>query len=428
MFLLHLVSEQTMQNLLPLLALKPKAVIQVRSSENRFHQAAENLKRSVASLRMTPAYRDLDPEFFEVVIEEASPSADRARRKVGESLSLWPSAIVNLTGGTKPMAIGAYLAADYQREPVLYCDTQGRQFLSLNERCPLPRLPAFDEIAATLTVESVLAAHGISPDMLRSVKPTEQQLAFARGMRALSQLDPAAVGRFAHRVREQLHPGGGQVPKSAINRVLSAGLPGPDNDTEHAYLKRATEAGLLLEREGRWFYCLAGNTLRPEARVRAALAANKALLGGWFELYVYDIMQSSGRFGDLRTEVQSRDRSQQAIGETDIMGIDRHQLGLVFVSCKLSDEFLGKPLEHVFATRHRALEFGGTFAQTIFCVREFRDPNKRRIFADACRVVRARLIEGEPDFCTPSSNPATRKIETPAATDAQPPVISRIMR
>jgi hypothetical protein len=39
-----------------------------------------------------------------------------------------------------------------------------------------------------------------------------------------------------------------------------------------------------------------------------------------------------------------------------------------------------KPLEHVFATRDRALEFGGTFAQTIFCVGKFHDANKRRTF------------------------------------------------
>jgi hypothetical protein len=178
---------------------------------------------------------------------------------------------------------------------------------------------------------------------------------------------------------------------------------------EAAYLKLAAAAGLLTERAGRWFYRLSGNTLRPEDRVRAALGINKAMLGGWFELHVFEAMQASGRFGDLRTEVQSRDRSQQAMGETDILGIDRQQLGLVFVSCKLSDEFLSKPLEHVFATRHRALEFGGTFAQTIFCIREFRDPNKRRIVSEACRVVRARLIEGEPVFSVPAGTLADRK-------------------
>lgn len=398
MTLLHLVSEQTMQNLLPLLALKPKTVVQVRSGDDRYKQAAENLKQAVASLQKTPFYRDLTPEFFEIVIDERSPSTDYTRRKVGESLSLWPNAVVNLTGGTKPMSIGAYLAAAYQGEPVLYCDSQTRRFLSLNERCPLPDLPGFDEIASTLTVEAVLAAHGVSPDKLHSVKPTDLQTECARAIHTLFKESPDEARQFARRLREQLHPGGKTIAKSAIDRILDVGLPGPDNDTDHAYLKSAAKAGWLTERDGQWFYQLAGNTLRAEDRVRAALEINKALIGGWFELHVFESMQASGRFSDLRTEVQSRDRSQQAIGETDILGIDLQQLGLVFVSCKLSDEFLSKPLEHVFATRHRAVEFGGTFAQTVFCIREFRDPNKRRIFSDACRVVRTRLIEGEPNF------------------------------
>src|SRR6266436_1440524 len=120
MNLLHLVSEQTMQNLLPLLALRPTKVIQVRSRAEKFRQAAANLKQAVESIRKQPDYRDLNPEFYEEVIDEESPSADTARRKVGAALSLWPGAVVNITGGTKPMSVGAYLAAEYQREPILY--------------------------------------------------------------------------------------------------------------------------------------------------------------------------------------------------------------------------------------------------------------------------------------------------------------------
>ena len=295
MTLLHLVSEQTMQNLLPLLALKPQTVVQVRSREDRFHQAAENLKRAVVSLQATPFYRDLDPEFFEVVIDETSPSTDRTRRKVGEALSLWPGAVVDTD--RRHQADGHRRLSGRtttEREPALYCDTQGRQFLSLNQRCPLPKLPDFEDIAATLTVEAVLAAHGVSPDRLRSVKPTGTQIAFARGMHALRQQNPAQIGRFAHRVREPLQPRGKTIPRSAIDRILAVGLPGPDNDTEHEYLKLAAEAGLLMERDGKWFYRLDGNTLRPEDRVRAALEVNKAMLGGWFELHVFEAMRRSG--------------------------------------------------------------------------------------------------------------------------------------
>lgn len=404
MTLLHLVSDQTMQNLLPLLALKPSHVIQIRSRPQKFAASAHQLKDAVAAMGRTLLYADLRPTFADEVIAEDSPSVETTRQVVARLLGEHPGIVVNVTGGTKLMSLGA-LAAVRQAESSLgmaavYCDTQARHFVWLHGQ-PAVALPEFEHLAATLTLEGVLAAHGVSPDKLRSVRPSAEQLAFAHGVHELRLKQGDAVGRFARRLRDQLHPGNKDITKSAIDGVLACGLPGPDNDTEHEYLKLAAEAGLVSERNGKWFYRLTGNTLRAEDRVRAALDINKALLGGWFELHVYARMAASGRFTDLRTEVQSRDRSQQAIGETDIMGIDLKQLGLVFVSCKLSDEFLSKPLEHVFATRHRALEFGGTFAQTVFCVRDFRDPNKQRIFSDACRVVRARLVEGEPDFSRP---------------------------
>lgn len=399
--LIQLISEQTMQNLVPLLALKPSHVIQIRSWPKKFANSAKQLQQAVAAMSNTLLYADLHPTFTDEVIREDSPGVETTRQVMARVLAQHPGAVVNVTGGTKLMSLGA-LEAVRQTEAALgasavYCDTQARHFVWLHGQ-PAMALPEFDHLAATLTLEGVLAAHGVSPDKLCSVKPTEAQLAFARGVHELRLQPGDASELFACRLRNQLYPGNKVITKNSIDRVLAAGLPGPDNDTEHEYLKLAAEAGLVCEREGKWFYRLTGNTLRAEDRVRAAMDINKAMLGGWFELHVYERMAASGRFTDLRTEVQSRDRSQQAIGETDIMGIDLQQLGLVCVSCKLSDEFLSKPLEHVFATRHRALEFGGTFAQTVFCVRHFRDPNKHRIFADACRVVRARLVEGEPDF------------------------------
>lgn len=87
MNLVHLVSEQTLQNLIPLLALRPSTVIQIRSSDVRFGSAAENLKRAVASLAETQTYAGYSPEFIEQIIDEPMPSIDATRRKVAEALS-----------------------------------------------------------------------------------------------------------------------------------------------------------------------------------------------------------------------------------------------------------------------------------------------------------------------------------------------------
>ena len=138
MNLIHLVSEQILQNLLPLLALRPTNVIQIRSADPRFAKAAQSLKNAVGALARTPRYRGFAPEFFGEVINETSRSLDATRRKVGGALALWPGAVVNLTGGTKLMSIGAWMAAEYQHEPVLCCDTQERRFVLEGKGQPRP--------------------------------------------------------------------------------------------------------------------------------------------------------------------------------------------------------------------------------------------------------------------------------------------------
>ncbi len=130
--LIHLVSEQTMQNLLPILAFRPTRVVQIRSRPTRFHTAANNLRIAVAEASQLPSYHDLHPEFIEETINEDSPSVEHARAVVTRHLEANPNALVNITGGTKLMSIGAYLAAEVSRQCArLYCDTSGQQFVPL---------------------------------------------------------------------------------------------------------------------------------------------------------------------------------------------------------------------------------------------------------------------------------------------------------
>lgn len=56
--LIQLISEETMHNLFPLLALRPKTVVQVRSRDDRFHQAAENLILAVGTARSRSKHLD----------------------------------------------------------------------------------------------------------------------------------------------------------------------------------------------------------------------------------------------------------------------------------------------------------------------------------------------------------------------------------
>ena len=338
MTLLHLVSEQTMQNLLPMLALRPEIVVQVRSRADRFHQAAENLRSAVTAIRKTPSYRAWAPEFFELVIDEVSPSTDRTRRKVGESLSLWPGAVVNLTGGTKPMCIGAYLAADFQREPVLYCDTQERAFVSLNERCPLPKVPSFDEIAATLNVETVLAAHGRGPNRWHSKVPSAGLKIFGSRAAAIrSAASPREFELLIRLLRTHFRPGGKYLPK--VGPLVA------DSALKAEYFAAAAQAGLLVAAEnglaeseqafGR--HTESGSAPTAYFPFRQSKKENeelhKRLDGVWLELHVLDILQDNPRFHDPHWSVEPAG-TEGDFGETDILCVDRLKAGLLLVSCK----------------------------------------------------------------------------------------------
>jgi len=392
MNLLHLVSEQTVQNLLPILALRPENVIQVRSSEERFIKAASNLNIAVSALDSAGRLLFPMPKFFDWEINKASPTADQTRRKVGEALSLWPGCVVNLTGGTKQMSIGAFLAAEYQGEASLYCDSQAGIFLEVSEKYRLPSVPPIREAANLLTVESLLAAHGIDPAQIKSSLPLVRELAFGNSVDAVYCEDKDGINALLSSIRNQLHPGGKLAKKSGIDAIFALGLPEPTLATHRAFYEAAVKAGYLQEQNGKYFYLLGEDVRGSDSRLRKTLKISRALVGGWFELLVYDRMFSSGRFSDLRTEVQSQKNS-QSLGETDILAIDLTRPGLVFVSCKLSDEFLQKPLEHVFATRQRAVEFGGTFAQAILCIRDFVIPGRRKTIEEACQVAGVRLVD-----------------------------------
>jgi len=154
---------------------------------------------------------------------------------------------------------------------------------------------------------------------------------------------------------------------------------------------------------GNWRLVLPGATRTPDDRVRATLRCLQELEGSWYEYACAHAMLTSGRFADIHIGVESQ-RRDDSLGETDIVAVDPERLALAFVSCKVSDTHV-KPLEHVFATRQRAVEFGGAFSHTMFCVHRFDDHGKRTTFEAACRTLRCGLLVGAPDFSASGPQP-----------------------
>ncbi|MEI7940330.1 MAG: hypothetical protein WCK27_26915 [Verrucomicrobiota bacterium] len=126
--IIQVVGDQTVQNLLPIMALHPSKIIQVRSRDTipttRFKDAADNLCSAVAHLKEEPGFDNYRPNISTEIIEQTSPGIENTRSVVASLLAVHQGALVNFTGATKLMSIGAYQAAAALGAPSLYCDTQ----------------------------------------------------------------------------------------------------------------------------------------------------------------------------------------------------------------------------------------------------------------------------------------------------------------
>lgn len=391
--LIHLVSEQTMQNLLPIMALRPARVIQICSARTDVAAHAMRVQDAVRELAQTLHYRDLRPEFSIVKIPESSPSVvatENAVRQAAAGSAGTP--VVNFTGGTKLMSIGAWRAAEAGGWPALYCDTQSRSFVPERAMPDMP-LPPFEHVVKNLTVPVALAAHGIKSDPLKFEEPSSELIELADAMLGLWGSHEAEMAEYFGKIRKIVYPEGRSVRKSDVARVIQSGLP-PESPNLFRMIGLAESAGLLA-RAGELVRFNVSDALNSDQKTRELERLYRALEGGWFEVLTYHRMRKSGRFMDVRMNVESRE--QQTFGENDVVAVDLKRLALTFVSCKNTDKYV-QPLEHVFAIRQRATEYGGSHAGVILCIRKCADPQKRKMLQKACEAVRAEFIEGKPDF------------------------------
>lgn len=367
--LIHLVSEQTLQNLLPILALRPQRVVQVRSGNPEIAARSGYLHDAVAELRANPLYRGFAPEFEDVVLPSASPGIEETREHVSAVLGRCRDAVVNFTGGTKLMSVGAYEAARSSGAGTLYCDTQENRFL-VTDPARFPRLPAFELLAALLTVPVLLAAHGAARDQWRTQPCPERFLDFARRAWAIRDANRDLPELRAYDDAVRLHfrcEGKGRVPdsKQKLRELAAKPLPRPTNAVVTRLLDIARDAG-LLRRDN------AGNVFVTCAAERAGVEQLDNLLRAtWLELFVVDLLKRNPAFTDVCWSLAPVRSQQVAFGETDVLCVDVRHCALLMVSCKTS--LPEAKLEHIEAVAQRARDFGGSHARAALALFGARD-------------------------------------------------------
>ena len=381
--LIQITSGETIQNLLPHLSLRPQMVQNIVtprvSARAALAEAAARAAGEECEWRLISA--TAMPTIGETCDLVLSAIAD------GKAKGLQP--VVNITGGTKLMSLGAWEAARQAGIPTVYTDTETESFLDGGTASGLNDLfdgdLSFDPVKRQMDVKILLAAHGIA---LRSggLDPT-RYLAFANYLHADTNNpnrpgEEQAVRDAIHGERSGICRNGGE-PKSADGwlRLLDTPIQMPD-----APARLAIEAGLLRDTRGRLFLPEAGRDSfqrlaavgqppRGEhaqqfykqlfAAVRPLQFAMAMLTGGWVEIVAYHAAKQSGRFRDLRWSIETGGDGPMGWAEDDIVGVDG--VRLAYFSCKRggSKGKMGRALEELESSARR---LGGGFSRKFMCI------------------------------------------------------------
>ena len=365
--LIHVVSEQTMQNLLPLLALQPARVVQLCSQGEKYAAAARHIEAAAREAGVVA-------QFQSCPLQSAFPNVNETRHALKQLLSVFPDAVVNLTGGTKLMCIGAFLGAGEFPVPILYCDTDRQAFISLAQQS-LPPMPSFTETARRLTLRVVMAAHGKAPDAWRFDTAGPAELEFGRRAfelrwhlrREFQDCD------YSRRVREFFRSDKSRIPsgKARLQALCEANLLDAFHEPVPRVVRELCEAAVaagFLERRADGGFRVASPRPGRDLRGHVETVAN-LLDGAWFELTVLDFVRRSVEFADAHWSVEPRKtpdhKEAQSFGETDVVCLALPQGNLQVISCKTRVE---KPLEHLESLRERSHNLGGRYAKATLAV------------------------------------------------------------
>lgn len=140
-----LVSKQTMANVLPVLMFKPKKVVLFATPEEK--KSADNLQKLFQSKSIAVSRIDgLDAydylKFKQTIAEQLSVEND----------DVW----LNVTGGTKLMALAAYEVFADKKKKIIYCDTVHQHIIKISPEVSL------NKIEANLTIDEYLLSYGYS--------------------------------------------------------------------------------------------------------------------------------------------------------------------------------------------------------------------------------------------------------------------------
>ena len=328
--LLCLVSEQRMQNVIPLFhsSFRFDQLILVASGDPnrinpRFARIAEDLENALHDrVRCVMWTIPVDP----MVPEETEAACRQILAESGGPEHV----VVNFTGGTKPMSIGAYLAGLSAGCEMIYVDTQKEQIFRYQQGS----LYAEPFQLSIITVGQVLALHGkpINAYWTQTKQPTEAERAFTRAIFAARQRALPHVLHLQNVLR--LSP-----RNAAQERVVEVDL-----------LEGSGELIALLEQSE--------DVRREGEKLIIGHRTSQYLDGGWLEQYVAYALREDGRFADVAGNLQLAGVDNELDVACTLNG------KLAIVECKSGKMKGGEATEMVNRLRALKDSIAGTFGKT----------------------------------------------------------------
>lgn len=318
--MIALVSDQRMQNVIPILQADVTygELILVTSKDRRtgetlpkYIEATEDLKAVLGShLNVKLSAESVDPYNIEAVASTISTLINQCGGR--------DNLVVNMSGGTKPMAIGAYLAAQDIGVDALYVDTANEKLVWFSKGHR--REEAFD-LAGRLTVPIYFQANNKQIDKRRTRKSALLQKAY-EAARTLLPTWPECASTL-----EQF----GKAVSQGQDRVKIS-------DKIAAIL---AQYGFVYKDGSEWVIKQQGRSF---------------LSGKWLEAMVHVLLEDAHEFGDVKSNLCL----QGVENELDVVVTRNGQLAII--ECK-SGSLGGQTT----LNKLQAIRTGfGTFARSFF--------------------------------------------------------------
>ncbi len=374
--LIQLISEQTMQNLLPVIALKPARLVHLITPKVAERSAWIVNAARYAGLNVAPQNKRLSE------MPTIQETAGATLQAIKEACDAGELPVVNFTGGTKLMSIGAYAAAAKEKVVAFYVDTEHVRFVDAAH--------GGAAVDGLLNGDFSLARHG------REL--TINTVALANGCNARAQgRNPAPLMDLAQYL----------LGNRADEMALWSAILGPQGLCPNGHEPRKMpEWRALAERPLNLppnvaELCLANGLLRKDRADRLMLPADPSqakdsvtiLGGGWWEIAVYDAIKQSGFFQELMWSANFGGGTAGGRLEEDVIGFDGMQI--LYVSCKRGGNRT-RILPLLEEINMRAERIGGRFVHKALAIyNRPADPKLMRDLESRARQLHIRVLNGQ---------------------------------